>query len=323
MAPFTEAAGAIASFVSTYTALRAFVNASYLPDPSLGWKQTPSAAVVVTAASIVFVSMFLIERGFRLALSAAFSNHTVLREKRARHILARMAYTTLALVYISYMGYSMCLDLQWAPPDKRTYAYIPYVLPPTAHGRVYSYLPKFAWTCVAMGAFQTKNLLDSIIFGDGPEFIMHHLVCIFVAYGALSGQFLHLYGIFFFGLSEASTALVSVLACFDEKLGVPELGDEHPLLKITCGISFAVSFIAIRIVVWPYLAYCLTLDCLQVLKEGSSHSEVIVWSFLACLLALTLLQFFWLAEIVRQARIEIPAALGYGAAPAQAAKKSK
>ena len=60
----------------------------------------------------------------------------------------------LMLAYISYMGTSMWLELSY---DE---------VPTTAHGRVYVYLPRFAWTCVCMLAFQTKNLLDTLKYGS-------------------------------------------------------------------------------------------------------------------------------------------------------------
>ena len=98
-------------------------------------------------------------------------------------------------------------------------------LPSTAHGRIYVYLPRFVSLCVTMGAFQVKNLFDTIIYGDGPEFVAHHLVCIFVAWGAISGDFLHLYGIFFFGFSEVRHASYLNSTC-----------GPHTLL-MTCAIS--------------------------------------------------------------------------------------
>ena len=217
---------------------------------------------------------------------------------------------TVGLSFISYMGFAMWQDLSMD------------AVPATAHGRVYMYLPKFALTCVAMLAFQLKNLVDSIHYNDGPEFVAHHLVCIFVAFGSLHGQFLHLYGIFFFGLSEISTAIVSALACFDDKLGVAELGDYFPNAKIAIGGTFTLAFIALRIVVWPYLSYLLTLDCNVLLADGTAHSPPIVYSFLGCLLGLTCLQFFWLTEILKRAPAELRAALKPAASAKGASKKA-
>ena len=137
---------------------------------------------------------------------------------------------------------------------------------------------------------------------------MHHIVCIFVAIGAMH-PFLHLYGIFYFGISEISTALVSGLACFDEQHGVPELGQYFPKCKVAIGVSFATLFVLIRALIWPYLAHYVTQDCLSILADGSAHSPTVVYAFLGCLCALTLLQFVWLFEIARRAPAEIREAL--------------
>ena len=77
-------------------------------------------------------------------------------------------------------------------------------------------------------------------------------------------------------------------------------------------MTFAFSFVVIRIGIWPYLAYLLTLDCMEVLSAGTAHSVFVVYAFLACLLGLTLLQFFWLTEIVRQGTSEVRAIFNKG-----------
>ena len=154
----------------------------------------PLCGPSLPAACIPFAAICMFEIATRFALAAAFSEHIILSLPRNRNVLARMAYSTVILVHIAETGWSMWRELDMA------------TLPSTAHGRIYVYLPRFVSLCVTMGAFQVKNLFDTIIYGDGPEFIAHHLVCIFVAWGAISGDFLHLYGIFFFGFSEVCRA---------------------------------------------------------------------------------------------------------------------
>lgn len=268
-----------------------------LPNPNVGWATLPSAAVLAYSFAVVFVSLWLVELFALRMLDRAFIEHPLLKTRKYRQILARHAMDTVGLFYISYLGLSMWLELS------------PSQVALTAHGRTYIYLPRFVWTCICMLSFQSKNLLDTLKWGDGPEFIAHHVVCILVAIGAMHGQFLHLYGIFFFGISEVSTALVSLLACFDEQHGIAELGEHFPKCKMAIGSAFAVAFIAIRAISWPYLAYHVTVDCMTVLADGTAHSPFVVYSFLGGLAGLTLLQFFWLAEIIRRAPAEMRAAL--------------
>ena len=291
----------VASCLQPAAALLALIPAciycELIPNQSKGWSSTPSASTVAASSVVLFAALWLFELCARRILDRSFAEHPLLKAPQYRQILARHAMDTVGLAYIGYMGMSMWRELKYEE------------IATTAHGRVYVYLPRFAWTCVCMLAFQVKNLLDTLTYHDGPEFIAHHVVCILVAVGALHGQFLHLYGIFFFGISEVSTALVSLLACFDEQHGIAELGDHFPTCKMAVGSAFAIAFIAIRAVIWPYLAYHVTIDCMAVIAEGSAHSEGIVYAFLTGLAGLTVLQFYWLAEILRRAPAELRAAM--------------
>jgi hypothetical protein len=198
---------------------------------------------------------------------------------------------TAALSFVAYIGCDMALGLASYPE--------------TAFERLYVRLPEYEFLCVCMLAFQTKNLVDSLTWHDPPEYVAHHIVCVLVAIGTLDGHFLHLYGIFFFGVSEVSTAVLSALASFDPEHGVAALGAALPVTKVLLGAVFAVLFVAIRLVAWPFLAYHLATDALEVLAAGEAHSQPVVVTFLAFLAGLTLLQFFWLTEIVKRAADEL------------------
>ena len=60
---------------------------------------------------------------------------------------------------------------------------------------------------------------------------------------------------FFFGISEASSAVLSILALFDEKLGVKGMAKAFPTAKIILGVVFALLFIVFRIVLWFPVCY--------------------------------------------------------------------
>ena len=51
---------------------------------------------------------------------------------------------------------------------------------------------------------------------------MHHLITGSVAFCAL-GPYAHMPGIFFFGISETSTAVLTIVANFDDQHGVPAM----------------------------------------------------------------------------------------------------
>ena len=113
--------------------------------------------------------------------------------------------------------------------------------------------------------------------------------------------FLHIYCAFFLGCSEVSTAFLCALACFDANRGVPPLSKHFPTLMKVLGVIFAVSFIVFRVIVWPYCCYFFWIDMLELLRSGQAHSLPIAYMFMFVNAGLTILQLFWLREILTTA----------------------
>ena len=67
------------------------------------------------------------------------------------------------------------------------------------------------------------------------------------------------------------------------------------------GVSFAVSFVAFRIIFWPYVSYYFWVDCLAVINNKTAHSLPVVYLFLFANVSLTSLQILWLGEIFKTA----------------------
>jgi hypothetical protein len=117
---------------------------------------------------------------------------------------------------------------------------------------------------------------------------------------------LHIYCAYFLGVSEISTAILCGLVLFDEERGVPPLAKKFPVLMQLVGVSFALAFIIFRIVLWPYACYYFWLDMLAMLASPADplkgiHSVTIGYIFMGVNAGLTLLQFYWLTEILSQA----------------------
>lgn len=152
-------------------------------------------------------------------------------------------------------------------------------------------------------AYQAKNTIDSVICGDGIVFLLHHIgtgiLCVFGTSG-----FLHSFAPFFLGYVEISTGFLCILACFDDAHGVSGLGKMYPKTKMVLAVGFASTFIPIRCVIWPYLSYFLWQDMLTVLEIGPP-SAVAVYYALTTNAGLTVLQFYWLAEIIVTAKNEV------------------
>lgn len=76
------------------------------------------------------------------------------------------------------------------------------------------------------------------------------------------------------------------------------------MLMQLVGVSFAVAFITVRIVFWPYACYYFWIDMLALHndpKQPAIHSWPVGYIFMSVNLLLTLLQFFWLTEIITRA----------------------
>lgn len=183
--------------------------------------------------------------------------------------------------------------------------------------RTYHSSPKCQLLILCQIAYQVKNTIDSYVCNDGVVFYLHHIgtgiLCCFGLY-----PFLHAQAPFFLGHVEISTALLCVLGLFDDDHGVVGLGAMYPKMKITMGVVFAPAFIVIRIIIWPYLSYYFWLDMLDVYQAGQAHSEGVIIYSLVVNAGLTLLQFYWLLEIILTAKKEFGEMLAAAAGSSKA-----
>jgi len=277
--------------------LGASLERGWMPDHRLGWSQRPSFEAASLAGLVQIAALCLLEAFFVFMLNAVRDMHPVLAEARNRNVLARVTFSAIALVFISHQGWVLYRALEWE--SAVTHA--------TPHARLYVQIPAMHFLITAMVAFQVKNLADTLRWSDGPEFVAHHIVTILVGIVNFEGSCCHLYGIFFFGLSEASTAIIGVLAAFDPALGVPNLDRHFPIAKQLLGAAFVLSFLVIRIAIWPVISWQMCSDCLAVMADGTAHVPAVLWTNMLMLGGLTVLQFYWLNEIRLRASEEVRA----------------
>lgn len=175
--------------------------------------------------------------------------------------------------------------------------------------RLFSYHPEAYRLALFFIGYQVKNTFDTINWNDGPEFIFHHLFSIFTALGSMNPGCGHMYNIFFFGISELSTAVLCLLANFDDIHGVPGLGNAFPVAKAILGIIFALCFIIFRCILWPIFGYYFVRDVVAALKNKEIDIRVqkrTFWLrfFLTSFSGLTILQIAWLGQIFIQGKDE-------------------
>jgi len=173
-----------------------------------------------------------------------------------------------------------------------------------AAARVYVYFPGAARLCVFHLAWESKNLIDAILHRDGLLLPCHHIMTGVLAFFGLH-PYLQMYAAFFFGMSEISSSILTLLVLFDDQHGIHGVGDAMPIVKKLLGAAFTVSFVLVRIVMWPIVSHRFALDSLAVwADEKRCHSYAAVSIFLVCNASLTVMQFIWLRDIVVTARKE-------------------
>lgn len=174
--------------------------------------------------------------------------------------------------------------------------------------RLFTYHPASFRIALFFFVFQLKNLFDTIMWNDGPEYVFHHVLSLLVSWGAMYPGCAHFYGVFFLGLSEISTAVLCVLANFDDEHGVVGLGEAFPKAKMAVGVAFVCLFIICRTIMWPVASYYFVRDSMCALKAKSARTEARkgwIKLFVVCLSGLSVLQVAWLFQIFIIAKREI------------------
>jgi hypothetical protein len=170
----------------------------------------------------------------------------------------------------------------------------------TAESRGFAYQPAPFFFSVFFLSYQIKNLCDTIVWNDGPEYIFHHVLTLAVCWGAIYPSYSMEYAYFFFGLSEVSTGVLCILANFDDAHGVVGLAEAFPLTKVVVGVIFVVLFIICRCILWPIVSYYWVRDARQCLKSKSPLLEgrrFVIKMHGFCLIGLSALQLSWLVLI--------------------------
>jgi hypothetical protein len=233
--------------------------------------------------------------------------HPLLDNETNRNILARhIGVDALSCFVVAILGYQarhIVQDMVDAVLKRKSNA-----MPVAYENRMFMYQPEAARITLFFFAYQIKNTYDTIVWNDGIEFIMHHVLTLFTAWGALVQGSAHFYVPFYFGVSEVSTAVLCLLANFDDVHGVPGLAAAFPLGKAVLGGVFAVLFIICRVFMWSTVSYYYCRDAWNVLSGSDPRLQGrkawFRFTFVSLAL-LSLLQIIWLAEIFRIGKMEL------------------
>eukprot|EP00546_Thalassionema_frauenfeldii_P004727 CAMPEP_0178922672 /NCGR_PEP_ID=MMETSP0786-20121207/16290_1 /TAXON_ID=186022 /ORGANISM="Thalassionema frauenfeldii, Strain CCMP 1798" /LENGTH=267 /DNA_ID=CAMNT_0020597075 /DNA_START=186 /DNA_END=989 /DNA_ORIENTATION=+ len=260
--------------------------------------------------SMLFVGFLAcIELAGRVLIEQMQGISPVLDDETNRKILARHLFVdALSCFILFYLGWNnRAFTLRVLKAFSGDSKALPVA---SAESRALAYDNKSYFLCIWFLSYQLKNLYDTIMWNDGPEYIFHHVLSLCVCWMALYPGYQLLYAEFYFGISELSTGVLCILANFDDDHGAVGLGDAFPLGKVIIGAVFAVLFTAFRCVVWPIVSYYYTRDALICLKSEQKELKqrsFVIKVFVCCLTGLSALQIIWLGVILYVAYEEFKA----------------
>lgn len=142
---------------------------------------------------------------------------------------------------------------------------------------------------IAVGIFKIKEPLTMI---------MHHIsvVCVALISVVFANGFRY-YTAFFYGVAEISSVPLAMMNIFKNN---PSLAQRHPTWNLIIKLTFAVSFLSVRVIFWAplmstflRLSYSLSSTCPTML------CFVYLRLFMLCATFLSLLQLFWAWKIIK------------------------
>lgn len=168
---------------------------------------------------------------------------------------------------------------------------------------------------IPMFFFQGWNLLLCFVCPDLGDtmMIVHHSLVVVLAYMGMR-PYVHAAAMFFFGMAELTNVPLTVIDIFKY---LPWLKKSFPQVNEAVRAIFAVLFIILRMVVWPYFCYPFWVRSAQLIlrhcgmsdeltapfhitglvgalpAETQCHSIFVVVFFVAANLMLTVMQYIW------------------------------
>jgi hypothetical protein len=167
--------------------------------------QPPRKASAIVTGLVFLLFLILSEQTMRFVFYQMKDLHPILDDETNRFILARhIGIDFLSCFIVAVLGWN-ARAIAWDMVSAATFGSESAMNPAGFEQRMFTYHPACFRIALVFFVFQVKNLYDTIVWNDGPEFIFHHLASMLASYGALYPSFAHFYGIFYLGFSEIST----------------------------------------------------------------------------------------------------------------------
>lgn len=123
----------------------------------------------------------------------------------------------------------------------------------------------------------------------------HHLMTA-LSTGIALHPFGHTRANIFFGITELSTLPLDVIDLFK---GFKELRKRFPTTELACKVSFALSFLLLRVVLVTYSSYGFQRDLYLLYATGTAHSLPVLAFSVVSNLFIVFLQLYWSSLIIK------------------------
>jgi len=264
-------------------------------------QQPPPHPSIAYSGLMIVGGLVASEMLLRFVLEQIQHLHPVLEPEVHRQILARhLGVDVLSLGILGWLGWQ-ARHIVWGVVDEWLWGKKGAAKKAAYKSRLFTVHPEATRIATFFFWYQVKNSYDTIVWNDGPEYVVHHIFSLFTSWVAIGPFFAHYYAVFYLALCEISTCVLCLLANFDDEHGVPGLGEAFPLTKVVVGGAFVTLFIICRCIAWPIYAYYFFNDATQAFQEMDDRlTPQRQWwlKFLnISLSSLSLLQIVFLAQI--------------------------
>ncbi|KAL9189198.1 hypothetical protein ACHAXT_011688 [Thalassiosira profunda] len=278
-------------------------------NPHLHGLGGPSLLSTLLTVAFYVGVLFVVEHIAGLFISKYTHLDPILEVELNRHIIARhVVVDFLSLVccaYVAVTNRDSCSEIiehfkAWGKSDSMG--------DDQMEERVFRYRPGAQRLLTLFFVYQVKNMYDTIYYDEGIVFVLHHIFAGAAAWGGMFPGCCHFHALFYFRLSEISTAILCLLANFDPELGVVGLDKVFPKTKIVLGALFVASFVVCRMIMWPFWTYYTLRDVRRAIKSDSPRADGrrgYLWVILTSCVSLSLIQLVFVGMIVQTGKEEL------------------
>lgn len=149
---------------------------------------------------------------------------------------------------------------------------------------------------IPMGVYQVYNTAMCFLYEElfDTTMVLHHTVVVLLQLIGFS-PFLHSEAFFFIGIAEITNIPLTWMDICKKK---PEWRKRWPTTHTLCQLVFAISFILIRMILWPIRAVPVWHKLINLMLTGECRSTAVALGFIIISGILTVMQIVWGKKIV-------------------------